>query len=47
MHKFANLQMLVEFTAQMRKLKYTNSQMLSVTISHKFVLNIKLNFSKR
>ena len=38
--------MLLELTAQMRKLKRGNSQMLLVTISQKFVLNFQLNFLK-
>ena len=47
MRKFANSQMLLGFTVQMWKLKYTNSQMLFVTISEKNVMNFQLNFSKR
>ena len=43
MQKFGNSQMVLEFTAQMRTLKWTNSQMLLATISRKFALNIKLN----
>ena len=38
--------MLLELTAQMRKSKRGNSQMLLVTISQKFVLNFQLNFLK-
>ena len=37
MLKFANSQILLEFTLQMCKLKCANSQMLSVTFSQKFV----------
>ena len=44
MRKCANSKMLLEFNAQMRKLKSGNSQMLLVTISRKFVLNFQLNF---
>ena len=47
MRKFANSHILLKFTAQMRKLKCANSQMLLVTISRKFLLNFQLNFSKR
>ena len=46
MRKFANSQILLKFTAQMRKLKCANSQMLLVTISRKFLFEFSIELFK-
>ena len=49
MHKCANSQMLLEFTAQIRKLKSANSQMLLVTTQYfiKICSEFSIDFFKK